>query len=104
LDSSYILLVARENDKVVGTVMGIICMDLVKDCQPFMVIENVVVKSEFRGIGVGIELMQHLETLARSRNCYYTMFVSSGHRKEAHKFYEAIGYEPGLVRGFKKYL
>ena len=103
-DSSYIILVARENDEVLGSVMGIICMDLVKECQPFMVIENVVVKSKFRGKGVGMKLMQHLENLARSRNCYYTMLVSSGNRIDAHKFYEAIGYELGLVQGFKKYL
>jgi len=103
-DSSYIILVARENDEVLGSVMGIICMDLVKECQPFMVIENVVVKSKFRGKGVGMKLMQHLENLARSRNCYYTMLVSSGYRRDAHKFYEAIGYELGLVQGFKKYL
>jgi len=103
-DSSYIILVARENDEVLGSVMGIICMDLVKECQPFMVIENVVVKSRFRGKGVGVSLMHQLENIARSRNCYYTMLVSSGYRKDAHKFYEAIGYESGLVQGFKKYL
>ena len=103
-DPGYIILVARENDEVAGTAMGIMCMDLVKECQPFMVIENVVVKSKFRGIGVGMQLMQHMETMARSRNCYYTMFVSAGHRKDAHKFYEAVGYELGLVQGFKKYL
>jgi GNAT superfamily N-acetyltransferase len=103
-DSGYIILVARENDEVTGTAMGIMCMDLVKDCQPFMVIENVVVKSKFRGKGVGQQLMQHLETIARSRNCYYNMFVSAGHRTEAHKFYEAVGYELDLVQGFKKYL
>jgi len=69
-----------------------------------MVIENVVVKSKFRGRGVGTQLMQHLETMAQSRNFYYTMFVSAGHRKNAHKFYEAVGYEMGLVQGFKTYL
>ena len=103
-DSSYIILVARENDEVTGTAMGIMCMDLVKECQPFMVIENVVVKTKFRGKGFGVQLMQQLESIARSRNCYYTMFVSASHWKDAHKFYEAIGYELGLVQGFKKYL
>jgi len=103
-DSSYIILVARENDEVTGTAMGIMCMDLVKECQPFMVIENVVVKTKFRGKGFGVQLMQQLESIARSRKCYYTMFVSASNWKDAHKFYEAIGYELGLVQGFKKYL
>lgn len=101
---NYVVLTAKEDNVVVGSVMGIICLDLVKRCQPFMVIENVVVKSTWRGRGIGAKLMQEIEEIGRNRNCYFTMFVSAGHRKEAHKFYEAIGYNVDLVQGFKKYL
>jgi len=45
-DESYILVGARdENNKLVGTVMGIICYELNSDCRPFMVIENIVVRT-----------------------------------------------------------
>lgn len=104
LNLDYVVLLVKEGDLVVGTVMGIICLDLVSECKPFMVIENVIVKSAWRGRGIGKMLMEEIEEIGRKRDCYYTMFVSSGHRKEAHKFYKSIGYDLDLVQGFKKFL
>ncbi len=100
----YILLGAKYNGELVGTIMGIICRDMVGECRPFMVIENVIVKSSMRGKKIGQTLMYKLEDIAREQNCYYTMFVSLMHREEAHKFYESIGYPLDVVQGFKKYL
>ena len=101
---NYIVLTAKEDNLVVGSVMGIICLDLVRQCRPFMVIENVVVKSAWRGRQIGARLMEEIEKIGRQRECYYTMFVSGGHRKEAHQFYKSVGYDLDLVQGFKKYL
>jgi GNAT superfamily N-acetyltransferase len=100
----YILLGAKYNNELVGTLMGIICKDIVGECKPFMVIENVVVRSYMRGKSIGKKIMSEIERIARENDCYYSMFVSSIHRKEAHKFYESIGYSLDLVQGFKKYL
>lgn len=100
----YVVLTAKEDNVVVGSVMGIICLDLVRKCQPFMVIENVIVNGAWRGRGIGVRLMEEIEEIGRTRNCYFAMFVSAGHRKEAHRFYETIGYDLDLVQGFKKYL
>lgn len=101
---NYVVLTAKEDNLVIGSVMGIICLDLVRQCRPFMVIENVIVKSAWRGRGIGVKLMEEIEAIGRQRSCYYTMFVSGGHRKGAHQFYESIGYDLDLVQGFKKYL
>lgn len=101
---NYVILTAKEDNLVVGSVMGIICLDLVRQCKPFMVIENVIVKNGWRGRGIGERLMEEIEEIGRERECFYTMFVSGGHRKEAHKFYKAIGYDLDFVQGFKKYL
>jgi len=104
LNLDYVVLVVKEGDLVVGTVMGIICLDIVSECKPFMVIENVIVKSAWRGGGIGKIFMEEIEEIGRNRDCNYTMFVSSGHRKEAHQFYKALGYDLDLVQGFKKFL
>jgi len=101
---NYVVLVAKENNLVVGSVMGIICLDLVHKCKPFMVIENVIVRNAWRGRGIGVKLMEGIEEIARRRECYYTMFVSGCHRKEAHQFYKTIGYDLDFVQGFKKFL
>ncbi len=103
-NEDYYLLGAKVNGKLAGSVMGIVCRDLVKQCRPFLVIENVIVASSVRKQGVGRELMLAIEQLGRERNCYYTMFVSGAQRKAAHQFYESLGYQLDLVQGFKKYL
>ncbi|MBP2645771.1 MAG: hypothetical protein H6Q75_1211 [Firmicutes bacterium] len=103
-DPAYLLLGAKENDRLVGTVMGITCFDTVGECQPFMVLENLVVDKECKGKGIGKRLVQAAEEYAHKQNCYYIMLLSSSYRTEAHRFYEAIGYSSDAAKGFKKYL
>ena len=104
LNDDYILLGAFLDQKLVGSLMGIICRDLVGECKPFMVIENVIVSGEFRGRGIGKELMLAIEKIGIERGCYYVIFVSGAKRIEAHRFYESLGYRLDEVQGFKKYL
>lgn len=103
-NEDYIVLGANYDGKLVGSLMGIICYDLVGECKPFMVIENVIVSGNLRGKGIGKKLMTEIERIGKEKNCYYTMFVSGFQRKEAHKFYESLGYKLDEVQGFKKYL
>ena len=100
----YIVLGARWKGILVGSLMGIICHDLVSECRPFMVLENVIVSQHYRRRDIGNRLMQEIEKIARKRKCYYIMFVSKGGRKEAHRFYESLGHRLDTVKGFKKYL
>ena len=81
---NYSLLVAKEGNVVLGSAIGIVCIAL---DTPFLVVENVIVREDCR---------------AEEKNCGYAMLASSGYRKGAHKFYEAIGYNDD-VRGFRKY-
>lgn len=100
------LLIGAKDDKgnLIGSLLGIICKDLCSECKSFMVVENVIVKNSCRNMGIGKKLMTFIEDFARSKNCYFTMLVSAFKRKDAHKFYESIGYDKDIVRGFKKYL
>lgn len=102
-NENYIILAARTSDRLADSLMGIICHDLVDDCRPFMLIENVIVSENFRGKGIGRELMRTIEKICVERNCYYTIFVSGAQRKEAHKFYESVGYRLDAAQGFKKF-
>jgi len=103
--TDYILMGAKDAEQgLVGSVMGIICTDPVGECQPFMVLENLIVKETSHRQGVGQQLVNFIENCARERNCYYIMLVSLAKRKKAHAFYESMGYGRGIVQGFKKYL
>ncbi|MFE4711919.1 GNAT family N-acetyltransferase [Paenibacillus sp. NPDC056722] len=103
-DNRYILLGAFIDGELLGSVMGILCYDLVGDCRPFMVIENVVVSSRARRQGVGKKLMVRIEEIARERDCYYMILVSGEQRKEAHIFYETLGFRDEKVEGYRKHL
>lgn len=97
-NKDYYLLVAKEEDRILGTVTGICCNAL---AAPFLVVEDLVVEPEQRGKGIGTLLMEELEKIARRNGCAYAILVSSGHRKGAHKLYERLGYVDD-VRGFRK--
>lgn len=101
---NYSVLGAKIEGDLIGSAMGIICFDLVGECNPFMVIENVVVAKHMRNKGVGKALMRALETEALKANCRYIMLVSSISRVDAHEFYKSLGYDTDGFRGFKKYI
>jgi GNAT superfamily N-acetyltransferase len=101
----YILLAARTGEgRLAGSVMGVVCLDLCFGERPFMIMENMVVGERFHGMGAGRVLIQSLETAARERRCVFIQFCSSWFREGAHRFYEACGYDPGMVKGYRKFL
>jgi len=104
-DSQYLLVGVKNSDgELVGSILAVVCHDVLGECRPFMVIDNVIVKSGFRGLGIGKKLIEYVEAFAKEKNCYSISFVSSCRRKESHKFYAAQGYATDFVQGFKKYL
>ncbi|WP_145328829.1 GNAT family N-acetyltransferase [Paenibacillus xylanexedens] len=100
----YYVLGAYDQDKLVGSVMGVECMDLMGSCEPFMVVENVIVSERVRRQGVGQKLMLKLEHIAKDLGCAYIILVSGDQRKEAHRFYEKLGFGDEKVQGYRKHL
>jgi GNAT superfamily N-acetyltransferase len=100
----YFLLGAKVDNQLCGTLMGVLCHDLIGECRPFLVIENVIVTKNFRKRGVGKALMNRIEEIARQHNCYYSILISGENRTDAHAFYDSLGYGDTKVKGFKKFL
>jgi len=94
----YFLAVAREGDEILGTATGIVCRAL---SMPFLVVEDVIVKTACRSMGIGGKLLAELDKFAMANRCQYAILVSSGFRQDAHRFYEKQGYTED-VRGFRK--
>ncbi len=92
------LAVAREGDTILGTVTGVCCPIMLGS---FLVMEDMVVREDCRGTGIGKQLMAAMDAFAAGRGCLYGILVSSGFRKDAHRFYEKQGFEED-VRGFRK--
>lgn len=98
MNENYFLVVAKEDNKVIGSALGICCKCLAVS---FLVIEDVIIKDGVRGKGVGKKLMGSLDEFAKRKHCAYALLVSSAFRKEAHRFYEKAGFTDS-VRGFRK--
>jgi GNAT superfamily N-acetyltransferase len=60
------------------------------------------VDESVRRRGLGTHLMRHMEHWLRSQGAVMLFLTSGQHRKEAHKFYQALGYEQTGVRFAKR--
>jgi len=103
-NDAYILLCAEEDEKPVGSIMGIVCEELYGDCNPFLVVENMVVDKDYRRMGVGKALFIELEKRAKARDCTQVILVTETDRKGACSFYESLGFHPTANKGYKKKL
>lgn len=103
-NNSYIFLCAIEQEQLVGSIMGIICEELYGECQPFIVVENMIVDNEYRNKGIGKSLFYELENKAKEKGCTQIILVTEVDRKDACGFYESLGFSSSANKGYKKKL
>jgi len=101
-NDSYIFLCAVENNKICGSIMGIVCYELYGNCDPFLVVENMIVDVNYRKKGIGKYLFMEIENTAREKKCRQIILVTESTRKDACSFYESIGFDPLKNKGYKK--
>lgn len=102
-DFNY-LIVGKLGNKVIATAFLVICRDVMYADQPFAVVGNIVVDSQYQSNKVGPKLMDYLKVLCKSKKCTKIMLMSSSKRIEAHKFFEKCGYQSDLKKGFVNYI
>jgi len=101
-NAAYILICAIEDEKLVGSIMGVVCEELYGDCKPFLLLENMVVDSTCRNKGIGKALYTELEQRAKSKGCTQIILVTETVREDACGFYESLGFHPTANKGYKK--
>jgi GNAT superfamily N-acetyltransferase len=94
------VLVAEMDGQVVGVCQLIVFRHLQARGGLCAEVESVHVHPDDRRHGVGRVLMAAALEWARSLGCYRLQLTSNVARPEAHRFYEALGFEPSH-RGFK---
>ena len=98
------IIVAEENSKIIGTCMLTTVPSLPHGGRPWIIVENVVVDTKYRRTGAGKLLMDYIRDKAEESGCCKIQLMSDKRRtEEAHKFYEAIGYN-ATAEGFRMYL
>jgi len=98
----HLFCVYNDEDELIATASLTKCFDLTGDARYYYSMENFVVDEKHRGKGVGKYLMKKLEEFVVENNGSYINFTSSFSRKNAHAFYEKLGYAPDYVKGYKK--
>lgn len=71
--------------------------------RPRVELESVHTRPDKRGQGIGALMMAHAEGLARQANACLIQLTSNKVRKDAHRFYERLGFDQSHF-GFKKML
>ena len=95
-----LLVVTDDTDSVVGTMQLTVIPGLARRGALRMQIEAVRVAEEHRGDGLGAAMMTWAVDEARRKNCALVQLTSDVSRREAHRFYERLGFVASHV-GYK---
>jgi len=87
---NHIIHVAIDNNKIVGSTTLLIEQKFIHDGGLVGHIEDVVVRKEYEGKGIGIKLVMSMLECAKEKNCYKTILDCKDDVKE---FYERIGFK-----------
>jgi GNAT superfamily N-acetyltransferase len=90
---NYATYVAVLEGEVVGTFSLLIMDNLAHMGAPSGVVEDVVVRSRWRGKGVGRRMMRFAVERCREAGCYKMALSSNLKRARAHSFYESLGFQ-----------
>ncbi len=88
----YHLYVALAQGEIVGVFALLVMDNLGHLGAPSGVVEDVVVREDWRRRGIGQEMLGFAREYCKSRGCYKLALSSNLHREEAHRFYESLGF------------
>ncbi len=97
------LYVAERTGEVVGTFQTMITTTLTGRGSSAMIIEAVQTRADMRGQGIGAAMISFCIDEAKSRGMRMIQLTSNNARKDAHRFYERLGFKPTHL-GFKMLL
>jgi GNAT superfamily N-acetyltransferase len=94
------LYVAERGGEVVGTFQTMITTSLTGRGSSSMIIEAVQTRGDLRGQGIGARMIEFSIAEAKGRGVRLVQLMSNAKRKDAHRFYERLGFKPSHL-GFK---
>ncbi|MGG7581488.1 GNAT family N-acetyltransferase [Rhizobium sp. Nf11,1] len=94
------LYVAERGREVVGTFQTMLTTSLTGRGSSTMIIEAVQTRADMRGQGIGTGMIEFAVAEAKSRGVRLVQLTSNAIRKDAHRFYERLGFKPSHI-GFK---
>ncbi|MES2795355.1 MAG: GNAT family N-acetyltransferase [Bacteroidota bacterium] len=89
----YHLYIVKFGKEIVGSFALLIMDNLAHLGTPSAIVEDVVVAENYQNKGIGKLMMQYAMKNARVKGCYKMVLSSNLKRKDAHRFYESLGFE-----------
>ena len=89
-DQNHIIHVAVDGDKIVGSTTMLIEQKFIHDGGLVGHIEDVVVRKDYEGKGIGMKLVISLLDVAKEKKCYKTILDC---KDDVKQFYERIGFK-----------
>jgi GNAT superfamily N-acetyltransferase len=90
---NYNLYVAVRNNSIIGSFALLIIDNLAHMGASSGIVEDVMVSPSHQGQGVGREMMKYAQDISREAGCYKLVVSSNKKRKEAHRFFETMGFK-----------
>ena len=87
---NHIIHVAIDDNKIVGSTTLLVEQKFIHDGGLVGHIEDVVVRKDYEGKGIGIKLVMSLLERAKEKNCYKTILDC---KDDVKQFYERIGFK-----------
>jgi GNAT superfamily N-acetyltransferase len=85
---------APDRGEVCASVAVLVMHNLAHGGAPSAIVEDLVVARDHQKLGIGRQLMAHAMAQARAAGCYKLALSSNRKRKNAHAFYESLGFKP----------
>ena len=89
----YKFFVAVAEGEVIGVFALLIMDNLGHMGAPSGIVEDVVVRKDLRGKGIGKKMMAFAMKRCWEKGCYKIVLSSNANRKEAHCFYDGLGFK-----------
>ena len=100
VSSDQTLYAAELDGEIVGTFQTTVMTSLNARGSSVMIIEAVQTRGDVRGQGIGAQMINFCIAEAKSRGMRLVQLTSNAQRKDAHRFYERLGFKPSHL-GFK---
>ena len=102
-DKNNELIIAERDGETVGTLQITFTPSISFQGGKRATVESVRVDKKYRGQNFGKELMLWAINRAREENCFAVQLTTNAERRDAHRFYENLGFK-GSHLGMKLYL
>ena len=92
-DPNNELVIAEANGEIIGTMQLMFLPSLSYQGEMRAQIESVRVAKQYRGQGIGTDMMKWALEHAQERGCHLMQLTSHKSRRDAHRFYEKLRFE-----------